>query len=85
MAKVIHGCCYLHASQTTVREVSKKLGYRKSESFSMHAREHLGIRTSSLRRRLNSDELLLSLIEGLYKPPALRRQAKKLRLRDGEG
>jgi AraC-like DNA-binding protein len=79
MAKVIHGCCYVHRSQTAIQEVSNKLGYRKSELFSTHVRKHLGMRPSNLRRRLNSGELLLSLIEGLYKPAALRRHARKSR------
>ena len=81
MAKVIHGCCYIHGSATPIREVSSKLGYRKSELFLTHVREHLGIRASSLRRRVNSNELLLPLIEGLYKPAALRRHARKAALR----
>ena len=80
MAKAIHGYCYVFAAGAQVREVRDKLGYGSSKAFSAHILEHLGIRASRLRRRMDREELVLRLIEDLNKPRDLRRELRVRRL-----
>jgi len=72
IAKVIHGYSYVVGSSTTIREACDKLGYTEPEVFSAHMRQHLGAGLSSLRNAGSSGEHLLTLIEDLFKPGALR-------------
>jgi AraC-like DNA-binding protein len=73
-AKAIHGYGYLQFSKYPERLVRKKLGYSDPQSFSRQVASVLGCRPKELRQTLCSEELLLRLIEWMYKPSALTRK-----------
>ena len=74
-AKTIHGCGYLRFSEYPERLVREKLGYSDPQCFSRQVASVLGCRPRELSQALCSEELLLRLIEWMYKPSELTRKA----------
>jgi len=76
-AKTIHGYAYLRFSKYPERLVRKKLGYSDAKCFSRQIASVVGCRPRELSQALSSEEVLLRLIEWMYKPGVLTRKRRQ--------
>lgn len=67
-AKILRGYAYLQDTGELIRTVSRRLGYARPRVFSEQITEIFGYPPSRLRKNLDPSEVLLNLIEWLYKP-----------------
>ena len=67
-AKIVRGYAYLRDTSALIRSVSKSLGYSRPRVFSEQVTEIFGYPPSRLRINLDTTDVLLNLIEWLYKP-----------------
>jgi AraC-like DNA-binding protein len=72
LAKTIHAYGYLHFGNLPSRLAQKKVGYRSADRFSRHTYSIVGCQPADLRGAINTDELLLRLIEWMFKPYHVR-------------
>ena len=75
-AKAIHGYGYLRFCGYPEGLVCKKLGYADPQCFARQVALVLGCRPRELRQALSSEELLLRLIEWMYKPSVRTRSLR---------
>jgi AraC-like DNA-binding protein len=76
-AKTIHGYGYLRFTNYPEGAVRKKLGYSDQQCFSRQVASVLGCRPRELRNALSPEELLLHLIEWMYRPSGLNRARRR--------
>lgn len=76
VAKVARGYTYLVSSSTRLRHVSQKVRYSRPRLFSEAIAEIFDCSPSQLRKNPNSDEVVLHLLEWLYKPTPLHLKRK---------
>jgi len=73
VAKVVRGYSFLLDASAPLMQVSYKLRYSHPASFAQATAAIFGCSPSKLREIANSDEILLHLLEWLYKPTRLSR------------
>ena len=79
-AKVVRGYSYLRDNDDLIRSVSKCLGYSRPRVFSEQITDIFGYPPSGLRRNLDATDVLINLMEWLYKPthPSAKRVANHM-------
>ncbi|MDQ6870976.1 MAG: hypothetical protein M3037_03065 [Gemmatimonadota bacterium] len=68
VAKAIHGYSYLRRSNRTVSSVTHKLGYSDARVFARHVSSIFRCDPAALRIGLDSEEVMLDLLESMSKP-----------------
>jgi AraC-like DNA-binding protein len=76
-AKVVGGYGYLRFSDYPIPCIARKLGYNDSRIFCDHTVAVFGYSAEEVRKGPDSEELVLRLIEWLYKPTQLERAFKR--------
>lgn len=71
VAKLAHGYTYLVSSSTRLGNVSQRIRYSRPRLFSEAIADIFGCSPSNLRKDPNPDEVVLHLLEWLYKPTRL--------------
>lgn len=73
-AKMMRGYSYLRGRSSSIREVSRMLGYDSGRAFSERVRAIFGCQPTELRKNDNLAEVVATLLDWSYKPgPRYRR------------
>jgi AraC-like DNA-binding protein len=72
VAKLARGYTYLVSSSTRLGRVSQRIRYSRPRLFSEAVGEVFGCSPCKLRKHSDSNEVVLQLLEWLYKPGPLR-------------
>jgi len=68
VAKVLRGYAYLRKGGALISSISREIGYNRSRVFSQQVTDIFGCSPARIRAEANVEEVLLQLVEWLYKP-----------------